>query len=263
MDEAQERFRQLGFTLTERGYHSLGSINHLMMFDRDYLELVGVPEGSQQVRREIADSPLGLNGLVFATEDARSLYRQLRAQGVPVSAPVDFDRPVTIDGVERRAAFTTVRLDAGHVPAGRVYFCQHKTRDLVWRSEWQQHVNGATGLASFTFVVPEPAEEAFKYERFLKLEPRRCSADEYEITVGAVRILFLTLQRYRERYGGFGADPQGRASFMGALGIRTASIEQARGSIAGIPGRQMIRHDGECMVVAATSGFNTVLTFLS
>lgn len=263
MDEAQERFRQLGFTLTERGYHSLGSINHLMMFGRDYLELVGVPEGSPRVRREIADSPLGLNGLVFATDDARGLYRQLRDKGVPVTAPVDFDRPVTIDGVERRAAFTTVRLDANYLQAGRVYFCEHKTRDLVWRPEWQQHANGATGLESFTIVVPEPGCEVDKYQRFLGIEPRRHSAEECELTVGRVRILFLTLKLYRERYGDFGTDPQGRATFMGALGIRTASMKQARDSVTNIPGRRMLRHDGEHIVVAASSGFNTALTFLS
>ena len=33
MDAAVERFRALGFAPTPRGYHPLGSINHLMMFE--------------------------------------------------------------------------------------------------------------------------------------------------------------------------------------------------------------------------------------
>ena len=37
MDRAEGLFRDLGFTLTPRGYHSLGSIKHLMMFGTDYL----------------------------------------------------------------------------------------------------------------------------------------------------------------------------------------------------------------------------------
>ena len=33
MDEAYKLFSQLGFLLTPRGFHSLGSINHAMMFN--------------------------------------------------------------------------------------------------------------------------------------------------------------------------------------------------------------------------------------
>ena len=40
MDRAADIYRRLGFTLTERGYHSLGSMNHLAMFGTDYLELI-------------------------------------------------------------------------------------------------------------------------------------------------------------------------------------------------------------------------------
>ena len=38
MDEAYKLFSELGFRLTPRGYHSLGSINHSMVFTNDYLE---------------------------------------------------------------------------------------------------------------------------------------------------------------------------------------------------------------------------------
>ena len=45
MDEAYKLFSELGFTLTPRGYHTLGSINHSMVFKNDYLELIGTPKG--------------------------------------------------------------------------------------------------------------------------------------------------------------------------------------------------------------------------
>ena len=65
MDQAREIFTGLGFTLTERGYHSLGSINHLMMFETDYLELIGLPAGAGHDRPDLAGAPHGINGLVF------------------------------------------------------------------------------------------------------------------------------------------------------------------------------------------------------
>jgi hypothetical protein len=50
IDEAAKIFGQLGFTLTPKGYHTLGSVNHLAMFDTNYLELIGVPKENQQKR---------------------------------------------------------------------------------------------------------------------------------------------------------------------------------------------------------------------
>ena len=41
--------------------------------------------------------------------------------------------------------FRTVRMQPGVVPAGRVYFCHHFTRHLVWRDEWRRHPNGVVG----------------------------------------------------------------------------------------------------------------------
>ncbi|MGH8800958.1 MAG: VOC family protein, partial [Casimicrobiaceae bacterium] len=163
MDTAVPRFRELGFTLTPRGYHSLGSINHLMVFGRDYLELVGLPDGDGPVRREVADSPLGLNGLVFATADAETLHRDLARRGIAAQPPLTFDRPVEVDGMLRKASFRTVRLDGDWVHGGRVYFCQHETPELVWRTAWQVHRNGVYALAGMTIAVPDPRREAVRY----------------------------------------------------------------------------------------------------
>src|ERR1700761_9011596 len=82
IDPAADTYRRLGFTLTPRGYHTLGSINHLAMFGTDYLELIAVRPGDTS-RREIMTAPLGLNGLVFGTEDATATYEALRQGGIP------------------------------------------------------------------------------------------------------------------------------------------------------------------------------------
>jgi len=56
MDRAAALMSQLGFTLTPRGFHSLGSINHLMVFESHYLELVGLPSGTEVLRRDVLES---------------------------------------------------------------------------------------------------------------------------------------------------------------------------------------------------------------
>ncbi|MFJ5487301.1 VOC family protein, partial [Hansschlegelia beijingensis] len=97
MDAAAETFAALGFTLTPLGRHSLGSINHLMVAPGAYLELVAVPETGKQ-RQEVLDSPFGLSGLVFKTDDADAAYQRLSAAGLSPTEPVAFSRPVEIDG---------------------------------------------------------------------------------------------------------------------------------------------------------------------
>ena len=99
MDRGADLYRRLGFTLTERGYHSLGSINHLAMFGTDYLELIAVPKGATSGRLDLLDYPFGLNGLVFGSEDSTVTYNELSKVGVPVEPPAEFTRPVKVGGI--------------------------------------------------------------------------------------------------------------------------------------------------------------------
>src|ERR1700760_1828059 len=115
MDRAAAVMSQLGFTLTPRGFHSLGSINHLMVFENHYLELIGLPSGTDILRKDVLESPRGLDGLVFKGDDVAMLE------------PQSFSRPVTIDGLECLARFRTARTGPELFAAGRVYYCQHFT----------------------------------------------------------------------------------------------------------------------------------------
>src|SRR5215475_4546048 len=95
LDEGAEAYRRLGFTLTPRGYHTLGSMNHLAMFGTEYLELIAAPAGETR-RQEILTSPAGLNGLVFGTDDSDATYAALHEAGVPIDPPRQFSRPVAL-----------------------------------------------------------------------------------------------------------------------------------------------------------------------
>lgn len=172
MDAAADLFAALGFTLTPRGHHSLGSINHLMMTKGAYLELVGVPASGLQ-RQEVLDSPLGLNGLVFRTADADATFDALTARGLTVLPPVAFSRPVEIAGRAEEARFRTVRFPPDAFPGGRVYFCQHLTPELVWREEWLSHPNGFIGIDRFVVESPEAEAMAARFAAAVGREARQ------------------------------------------------------------------------------------------
>ncbi len=190
MDAAADLFAALGFTLTPRGHHSLGSINHLMMTPGAYLELVGVPESGLQ-RQEVLDSPFGLNGLVFRTPDADATFDALTARGLTVLPPVAFSRPVEIAGRAEEARFRTVRFPPDAFPGGRVYFCQHLTPELVWREEWLSHPNGFIGIDRFVVQSPDAEALAIRFGAAVgtvaRAEPCgwRVALDDAEIQVVA------------------------------------------------------------------------------
>lgn len=151
-DAAEALFRALGFTVTPRGYHTLGSINHAILFGGHYLELTGLPADGSATRPEIAASPLGGDGLVYRTDDPQRTFEDLRAAGFEATPQQHFSRPVEGLGDAR---FVTVRLAASQLPGGRVYFCQHLTPEFVFRETWRDHVNGSYALAALHLVDVE------------------------------------------------------------------------------------------------------------
>ena len=176
MDEAEEAFKRLGFHLTDRGYHTLGSINHLMMFGTDYLELIGLPreaQGQTTGRPDVAAAPYGINGLVFKTPDADETYAHLQAIGMAGAPPKSFSRPVKLADGTFDACFRTAHVDPDVFAGGRVYFCEHQTPDLVWRPEWQAHDNGAQSMPEFVVVSTNPGAEAENFAKLLQIQCRR------------------------------------------------------------------------------------------
>jgi hypothetical protein len=187
MDEAARLFAALGFQLTPLGRHSLGSINHLMMTPGAYLELVGVPDEGRQ-RQEVLDSPFGLNGLVLKTSDADATFRRLTEAGFAASEPVAFSRPVEIDGAALEARFRTVRLPADSFPAGRVYFCEHLTPELVWREEWLDHPNGFEGIDGVLVASPDPEAEAARYAAAVDASPPDRRGERWQLALADAAI---------------------------------------------------------------------------
>ena len=236
MDEAQALYTRLGFTLTPRGFHSLGSINHLAIFGTDYLELIGTPvDGS--ARHDILGWPMGLNGLVWGTEDSTSVHAALTAAGVECSEPNQFTRPVELPGGARDAVFRTVRLPNEATPAGRLYFCHHFTRDLVWRDAWRQHANGTIGVLESVVAADDPARLAALFVRMFGATAVRPIAGGHRLAVGLSRIDVIDPRELTARFGAAVPAAQGRREYMAALVLRTRAPAMAEavlraGSIA-------------------------------
>ncbi|PWC42335.1 VOC family protein [Azospirillum sp. TSO22-1] len=177
LDKAREAYARLGFTLTARGRHTeLKSANHTIMFADDYVELLAIEEPSPATAAwsEFLKTREGLAAAALKTADARSAQAELAAAGLSGGEAVDFGRPVDLPEGRRDARFTITQVAPAATPGGRMFLCQHHTRDVVWRSEYLTHENGATALAALIVAADDPEAVAGPYATLFgtRVEPR-------------------------------------------------------------------------------------------
>ncbi|MGV1794449.1 VOC family protein [Rhizobium sp. A37_96] len=232
LDAAAALYRKLGFALTPRGYHTLGSINHLAVFTDNYLELLGFPPEGAKARSDLWSYPAGLNGLAFRTTDAAALQGELAAAGKPVTDWKDFSRPVDVDGVQKPASFRTFQIGGDAISNGRFFFCQHNTPELVWRSVDQNHPNSVVNISDVFIVSRAPQTITGLLDGFPAASAPQAGKDGISIQAGIVTIHLLSEDSAAARFGQ--AIPQG---FDGnerkvALGLKVRSLKAAADALA-------------------------------
>lgn len=162
-DELETRsplFEASGYRLSAPGHHNLGSANRLIVLDSSYIELLGWPAGAPPRRKEIAEQPMGLDALVFRSEDAQADQQRLRDAGFDVQPVSHLERPLDFQGTPHTARFDTVRFASQPIAGLRVYFCQHLTPEYIWDEELMQHQNGAKYIHAIYITAPDAARTA-------------------------------------------------------------------------------------------------------
>ncbi|MGH7062664.1 MAG: VOC family protein [Stellaceae bacterium] len=257
IDDAMQAFTGLGFRLTPRGHHTLGSANHLAMFATDYLELLGFG-ASGAARPELMPFPVGLNGLVFKTDDADGVFRHAEEAGLPVLPVQAFSRPVAIEGRMQDARFRTTRLDPAKVAMGRVYFCEHQTPELVWRPEWQAHPNGARAIARIVVATAEPRRTAALLHGLFGGSSVQSDNGRLALAAGTARVELMTPEAAMAEFGAAAADPAGRREYLAALEIKVRALDQAAKCLHGVTD---VQAEPDRLVVPAAAAFNTAFVF--
>ena len=232
MVEAADAYARLGFALTPQGRHTLGSINHLAMFGTDYLELLGVPPGGS-ARADAIAGPEGLSAIAFATEDAAAVQAALTAADAPVLPVLDFSRPVALPDGAQEASFRVLRIAPEASPAGRLFFCQHRTRGLVWRDDWRRHPNGVLGIAGVVIAAARPDAYARLFRAMFGAAVVVEVAAGVRLLAGLASIDVLTPAAVARRYGEAAPAIGGREAVMAALVLRTADVARAAAAIGG------------------------------
>ena len=215
IDAAEAAYRKLGFQVQPRGFHKkLGTANHLMIFDKDYFEILGIVEDTEfnAERRDWLKEGGGLANVALATDGADLAFDAFKAAGLQPDAPLFFDRAVEVAGKTEHAQFRTVRIPKTHMPVVGFFVCEHLTPQFVYRGEWARHPNGARGILGVTVIAEQPAKWIAELEKYFGAGSVKREGEGLVVDTGTQPIRYLTRKDYAARYPGVDAGAAGRPS---------------------------------------------------
>lgn len=259
LDAGERLFKQLGFTLTPRGFHvGRGSANHTApLSSGNYFELIYLPPGADSPFPERHEGPVAL---ALAPSDSHTVHAELTALGYQVEAPRDLARPVLLPEGTREARFVNVTFPPIAPLAVGFFACQHLTRDLVWRPEWEGHANGADRVTGVIIVHPSPADLRATYARLYGEAAARLDHDGLIVTLGEDTISFLAPQAFANRFPTVAIPADLSKGWFAGATLRVRSLEKVAQIVsqAGVPAA---RSPAGGLVIAPSDAANTLLEF--
>ncbi|MBX3596323.1 MAG: VOC family protein [Rhizobiaceae bacterium] len=217
LDDAQRRYRALGFTVAPVGQHPFGTANCCVYFeDGTFLEPLAIAD-ENAARTAIADGNAfvqgdanyrahsggeGLAGIVLATNDAKKDDARFRAAHITGGSILDFSRAV-VDKAGRtgtasfRLAFARDPLS----PAPFFFSCQRVKAPKVDRAALQHHRNAVTGLRGVILLAQQPHAHRGFLEAFFRTTALRESRQCLVFQLPNAEITVATPEFMAERWG--------------------------------------------------------------
>jgi hypothetical protein len=259
LDSVYSLFCRMGFQLSARGHHSMGSSNHLAIFGENYLELLGYEPSKAQTERGLWRAPLGLAGLVWKTSDAQATYQSLQTLRLAGAPPTSFSRPVTLpDGEATVAEFCITRLTDDAIPNGFSFFCQHITPDAVWQARWQQHPNSVLDLTDFVIMADKPAHAALVYARLFGEDISSSEQNNFLLQAGSACLRIITPEQATAEFGDVSGCDNGKPRMI-ALSFKVESLDRLEDCL--ITGRICYEKRARQIVIPPADAFHIALSF--
>ncbi len=200
LERARAGWSRLGFTLSPRGRHiGQGTGNYCIMFAADYIELLGIVDPGDFVqnldaflaRRE------GLMAIAFAPaatpEQTRAALRRLQLHP---SEPRLLGRQIELPEGPVVPRFSLISLPADETPGLDCFICAHLTPELMRRSEWLAHANGANGLKGIHVLVETTTPLLLPYDRLFGIHQVTTTDTVVSIHAGRHDLVFSTLDDF-------------------------------------------------------------------
>jgi len=205
LEAARKSYERLGFTVTPRGRHiGWGTGNHTVMFENDYVELIGVVDPTQHIHNldEFLKNGDGLLNVVLATDDADATSRWLREHSSNAGDAKGLQRLLTLEEGEELLGFRYVDIPPELTPGLHTFASQHLTPEKLRRPAWLSHPNGARGISEVTVVMENLAGVGEAYAELFGAGAVSGDERKGSITVdtGNDELWFVTPKIFPERH---------------------------------------------------------------
>jgi hypothetical protein len=258
-----ELYRRLGFQVGARNRHPWGTENHIVQFDRAFLELIGLGEGFEPPAAvpgvfsfsgfvaEFLEAREGMAMLVLGSSDAEADRRDFAAKGLGDFQRFDFGRRAQRpDGSSVDVAFSLAFASCAALPQAGFFVCQQHFPENFWNREAQIHSNGAAGLAGVVITHEAPGQIVEFLSGFVDAPPGSVAGG---FSVASIEC--ITPDAFSGRFGAHAPEAQGLA----AMRIAVADIEAAAVFIEE-RGVASTRH-GEMLIVDARDPMGELIAF--
>jgi hypothetical protein len=159
LEAARGQWGRLGFNSTPRGRHvGWATANYCIMFERDYLELLGIVDPkafSNGLDERLAADGEGLLGMALASADPAATAAAWQEAGLTSAAARPLTRLLESETPPIDLGFTNVMIDAAESAGINVFACHHLTPEPMRRPAWLRHPNGAVGVAGVTVIADD------------------------------------------------------------------------------------------------------------
>lgn len=162
MDLAVEAYRKMGFTITHRMFHPYGTANNLMMFESNFIEIMGIfrasdPDGIRSRIDMLLSQREGISHFALLSTDAAADRQEFADKGLEPSDVLGFEREVQLpDGSEINAVVSVCAPSQPKTPQVQMFVCQQHVHEAIWVPEWKVHPNGVTDVVSVTILSEDP-----------------------------------------------------------------------------------------------------------
>lgn len=269
LDAGAARWRRLGFQLSRRSAQ-MGRVpgkaemapwatsNHCAMFERGYLELIGVASpGNYNPWTRFLDRFEGPHITALRCRNADETYAALRRRIDHFDPPLQRLRNAPYGDGERPFRFRNIFSQDAHFPEGRFIVIEHQTPEVIWQPDLMVHPNGAVGLVELVFCATE-AEGTLDRLAAITGETPVQSGDGAALSLGGGGVLSVVEPgALRSRYAG--AQPPPTPSVAAAV-VEVADLDATadllrREGVVARPG------DGGAIWVAANDANGGIVEF--
>jgi Glyoxalase-like domain len=231
LENARVKWRRLGFALSPRGRHiGQPTGNYCVMFPTDYIELLGIVDGSASAHRlgSFLAWREGLMGVAFApVGSAEDAHAALLRRGLHPDEPRPLSRQIELPEGPALPRFSLVSLPSEETPGLDCFLCSHLSPELMRRPEWLDHPNGATGLKTIHILVESTAPLLAAYDRLFGIVQVTTTDAVAAVHAGRHRLVFSTPDDFLTMHPGLEPDIDFRLPGIVALELGVERLDRA------------------------------------